>query len=223
MKMKTFTLSLLAAAGIASVTGAGAAQQLTVRAWIDGLSQLVIQPGRVSWSHLEYGTPGRQPPNTNAPTVLDGFEWYPVWPSTLPCCAGLSSSPLATHIAPVANTISLTQQAGRGYTSISQQPTVENGMTLVITFDDRFSPGADWYEIVLTGVSFGFQPTIEVSQVRVTWSSLTNVTYRLQYSSTLTTNQWVDLQPPIPGTGTNMFVLDDIQFERRFYRVVAFD
>ena len=222
-QMNTFRLTILAVALFATTSAVHAAPKVTLRVWIDGLSQLVIQPGGVQWSHLEYGTPGRQPPNTNAPTVLDGFEWYPVWPSTLPCCSGQSSSTLSTQIAPGTNSVSLTTLAGRGSASISQQPTDANGRTLIVTFDDRFSPGADWYEVVLTGVSFGVLPSIEVSQVRVSWPSLSNVTYRLQYSSSVTTNQWVDLLPPIPGTGTTIAILDAVASERRFYRVLPVD
>jgi hypothetical protein len=43
--------------------------------------------------------------------------------------------------------------------------------------------------------------TVQCSTVDVCWNSLTNYTYQVQYRSDLTTNQWVNLGQPIPGTG----------------------
>lgn len=62
---------------------------------------------------------------------------------------------------------------------------------------------------------------IEVSQVRVCWSSETNTLYQVQYRSDLTSNLWTDLGAALPGTGTTICILDAVLGqERRFYRVV---
>jgi hypothetical protein len=57
----------------------------TVRAFIDGRSQLVVRGDRVYWHHLDFAAPGRwQDPDTqrayDEPTYLNGVAWYPVWP-----------------------------------------------------------------------------------------------------------------------------------------------
>jgi hypothetical protein len=62
--------------------------------------------------------------------------------------------------------------------------------------------------------------TIEISQVRLCWDSLTNELSQLQYRSELTTNVWVNLGAPIYGVETNICVSDDISMPRRFYRVI---
>jgi hypothetical protein len=61
---------------------------------------------------------------------------------------------------------------------------------------------------------------IRVATVDVCWAGLTNQLYQVQYSSTLTTNTWVDLGNPMVGNGANC-VTDAVRdIERRFYRVV---
>jgi hypothetical protein len=61
--------------------------------------------------------------------------------------------------------------------------------------------------------------TTQVSCVDVCWPGLTNKSYQVQYSSALTSNQWINLGLPIQGNGANC-VTDAIRnSERRFYRV----
>jgi len=43
--------------------------------------------------------------------------------------------------------------------------------------------------------------SIRVSQVELCWNSLSNFTYQLEYSSSLTTNSWVPLGSPLLGSG----------------------
>jgi hypothetical protein len=64
--------------------------------------------------------------------------------------------------------------------------------------------------------------TIEVSQVRICWDPRTNSMSQLQYRSSLTTNEWVNLGAPIPQSGSPICVTDDVAGPRRFYRVVYF-
>jgi len=63
--------------------------------------------------------------------------------------------------------------------------------------------------------------SIEISQVRLCWPSQTNVIYQVQYRTALTTNDWADLGPLIPGTGANCCTTDEVMVPRRYYRVVA--
>jgi hypothetical protein len=61
---------------------------------------------------------------------------------------------------------------------------------------------------------------IEVSQVRVCWFTPTNKTSQLQYRSTLTTNDWVNLGSAVPGTGYTTCISDAVDGPQRFYRVL---
>jgi hypothetical protein len=55
----------------------------------------------------------------------------------------------------------------------------------------------------------------------VTWTSVSNVTYRLQYKSDLLSPTWVDVTPDVTATGTNAFQTNFIGTDpRRFYRVL---
>jgi len=63
--------------------------------------------------------------------------------------------------------------------------------------------------------------SIQVASVQVAWNTETNRSYQLQYSSSLTSNTWMNLGAPVSGTGTNVSVIDTVLGEpRRFYRVL---
>ena len=65
--------------------------------------------------------------------------------------------------------------------------------------------------------------TLRFSQVEVCWTSESNKQYQVQYQSALTTNAWLNLGSPLPGTGTINCVNDPIArgTPQRFYRVLA--
>ena len=62
--------------------------------------------------------------------------------------------------------------------------------------------------------------TIQVSEVRLCWNSVSNAMYQVQYRSELTTNQWTNLGPPVAGNGTGNWITDPVRAPRRFYQVV---
>jgi hypothetical protein len=62
--------------------------------------------------------------------------------------------------------------------------------------------------------------TREISQVRLCWQSETNRTYQLQFSTSLSANNWVDLGTPIPGSGGTDCILQLATDPQRFYRVI---
>jgi hypothetical protein len=67
----------------------------------------------------------------------------------------------------------------------------------------------------------GTRLTIEVSEVRLCWNSVTNGTYQLQYRSEFTTNLWTNLGTSMSGNGTTNCMTDTVLGrERRFYRVL---
>ena len=84
--------------------------------------------------------------------------------------------------------------------------------------------------IGLFGGNFKFQSvpsvphaTLRFSQVEVCWTSESNKQYQVQYQSALTTNAWLNLGSPLPGTGTNTCVNDAIPRgePQRFYRILG--
>jgi hypothetical protein len=66
------------------------------------------------------------------------------------------------------------------------------------------------------------QVTIRTSQVEVCWSSQSNLTYQVQYSSDLTTNLWTSLEDCIRSINSTSCIYDPIVLGQphRFYRVV---
>lgn len=93
-------------------------------------------------------------------------------------------------------------------------------MSLIVEFDDRFSPGADWYDVVLNGVAFSTPLSIDVTQVAIRWLSLMDYKYQVQFSDLGTPQIWRNLGSPLQGTGSIMVMHDDVFGDRRVYRVL---
>ena len=136
---------------------------LTVSVQIDGHSKLVIStgaggdPARIAWDHLYASRPGAA--GGKFPTLLNGYHWFPIWPSTPNGTPGVSAQlEIASFTFPEGG-VSLTQQAGRTPVTIVQQPNAGNAFTLVVDFDDSAPPGEDDYTITLQGISFSLLPT----------------------------------------------------------------
>jgi hypothetical protein len=63
--------------------------------------------------------------------------------------------------------------------------------------------------------------SIQVAVVEISWNSISNGVYQVQYASEVTTNMWTDLGAPSPSTGTRMSIFEPAQLQpRRFYRVL---
>jgi hypothetical protein len=65
--------------------------------------------------------------------------------------------------------------------------------------------------------------TIEVSEVRVCWTSNTDTTYRVEYRSDLTTNNWTTLTNCVPSAGSETCITDKLLRgeSQRYYRAVV--
>jgi hypothetical protein len=65
--------------------------------------------------------------------------------------------------------------------------------------------------------------SIRCSQVELCWFGFTNVTYQVEYKSTLTTNLWTALGAPVAGNNSTIFVSDPVYAgqPQRVYRVVT--
>lgn len=126
-------------------------QSITIRAYIDGRSQLIFKGNTVQWYHMDWVAPGRWG-GADEPTYIKGVPWYP-WPSIgdywFCYCYSDIFERLFPSIAHADMTIELEGVVSRGQTQVVQYPSAANDYTLIIEFDDNSQEGADWYEIVL--------------------------------------------------------------------------
>ena len=78
-------------------------------------------------------------------------------------------------------------------------------------------------------VSVVAPPTLAIQRataaaVVLSWPSVTNQLYQVQWAASLSTNQWFSLGAPVPGTGATASVTDAIVgYAQRFYRLLALD
>ena len=148
MGKKKLIAALLVLLSVLCVQAAHAST-LNIQALIDGRTQLVIQGGDVWWHHFEFAVPGRWD-DMNEPTILNGEEWMPVWPSSgqnynTECTSSVYSG-LSPALAAMEQTVSFEIVQARRLVDIIQQPTADNGYTFIIQFFDNWG-GAAWYNI----------------------------------------------------------------------------
>ena len=63
---------------------------------------------------------------------------------------------------------------------------------------------------------------IRVASVAISWNSVTNNFYQVQYATSLAPATWLNLGSPVQGTGTNNVVFDMVLNQpQRFYQVVV--
>lgn len=127
---------------------------LTVRAYIDGRSELILHRNTVHWHHFDFAAPGRHGGN-NFPTYLNGKAWFPTWPDVptaenRDCNCNSSTFVGVPRLPARSQTVDLTIVNARGSVSIVQQPNANNDYTLVLEFNDNPLGGPAWYEVTLT-------------------------------------------------------------------------
>jgi hypothetical protein len=218
--MKTIMLRLTSlfvlTAALLGTAPASSADGLRVWAQIDGRSRLVVKTNAIYWDHIIYTAPGLY--NTNLPTLLNGYKWYPEW-IQLP---GLSHELSATTLF-TSNSITINKLSGRGPVTTIQQPSVGNDFTLIVEFDDEVAYYEDYYEVILDGVVTMIAPSIDiqVSAVAVSWQTESNRLYQVQYCQVLDATNWFNLGGTILGNGGTTNITDSALGQpRRFYRVI---
>ncbi len=127
---------------------------LNVRAYIDGVSDLLFKGNTVFWHNLNYAAPGRWSGH-DEPTYLNGVAWQPVWPDkpdkeNRDCNCDSSSYTVVAPLAAQEQTVGLEVVEARGIVDIIEQPDKTHDYTLIVLFDDSAPNGAAWYEINLT-------------------------------------------------------------------------
>jgi hypothetical protein len=60
-----------------------------------------------------------------------------------------------------------------------------------------------------------------VTNVLITWSSLSNASYRVQFKSDLTLTNWTDLPGDVSATGSSASKTDTLTASNRFYRIMV--
>jgi len=65
-------------------------------------------------------------------------------------------------------------------------------------------------------------PQISGSNVILTWSSVSNDIYRLQYNPTLALSNWTAIPPDITAISNITSATDTLTPSNRYYRVLAF-
>jgi len=223
LKAHAIIVAVVLVAGSLASTRAQTSSTLRVRAFIDGRSQLVITPNSIHWEHFDYTRPGRW--FTNAPTYLGDFVWYPRWPDSNDQQAG-PSWPISVTGVFTTNQLTMQVVSARGSVNIVQQPNTSNEDTCIVEFNDDFPYEADWYEIILSGISLAIvRPQaldIRVSQVELCWETASNKWYQVLYRSTLTTNLWAPLTGAwLAGDGARSCITDEVlvSYPRRFYQL----
>lgn len=125
---------------------------ITVEALIDGRSQLILRKNTAQWHHFDFAAPGRHE-FVNLPTVINGKEWFPVWPDVPDAenrdCQCYSS--IFKGVKPVLHPnmppVEINVLQGRGSVVIVEYPSKANGNALVIEFDDDPYGGPAMYQI----------------------------------------------------------------------------
>ncbi|WP_028322270.1 hypothetical protein [Desulfatiglans anilini] len=124
----------------------------TIKAYIDGQSQIILQGNSAQWYHILHDAPGRNGGNTY-PTTINGSDWYPIW-SDIPdarnnscnCYSNVYNS-VSPPIPSSSTKFCLKVISARESVEIKEQPTSQNKYKLIIEFNDNSMSGADWYEI----------------------------------------------------------------------------
>ncbi len=128
----------------------GVTLPLTVRAEIDGRSELRLQGQFIWWHHYEFEAPGMW--GDDQPTFLNDEEWWPMWPfdELAFCnCSSTRESLLAVPIKSDGSEVSISNIQGRGLVQITEQPSAANDYTVRIEFSDPL-PDRAWTSVTIT-------------------------------------------------------------------------
>jgi hypothetical protein len=139
-------------------------ETLTVRALIDGVTQLFVQKNKIWWRVIRVARPGWVGTKIK-PSQINGQPWDPDYPAASKAQFGFSlsgcnceSDPLELPSTLAATPQQVTLEAkGRGTTFVAQQPSSENDGLLIVSIDDPID-GADWYDLSIRYLAEGASP-----------------------------------------------------------------
>jgi len=102
--------------------------------------------------------------------------------------------------------------------NVGKYPITPGGLTssnYAITFNNGALTITATAPVILSLVRAG------ISNVLITWSSLSNATYRVQFKSDLILTNWTDLPGDVPATGNSASKTDLLTVSNRFYRIAV--
>jgi hypothetical protein len=166
MPSRISRVAVLFSLGASLIATSATAATITMdfRAYIDGEDQLIIRGPTLQWHHLTFAAVGRYA-GANVPTVitteLDGVtqmnavQWIPHWPLPPPDEIRFEAfSDIFTGLTPALPisdvSVSLDVIQARSLLTIAQQPSLANGFTLILDFNDNAPSGPDFYEGEIT-------------------------------------------------------------------------
>jgi hypothetical protein len=126
-------------------------KEVTVKAYVEGLSYVRIQDNKAWWYHVTYTAPGLSvtPPH---PTYFNGVAWTPTWPFTSGtgwhCKCESSKYDLcgaSVALGPTPKFSAFKKLSGPGVVALVQAPSSGNGYRTMVEVHDTPN-GAAWYE-----------------------------------------------------------------------------
>jgi len=134
--------------------------EVSIRAHIDGLSEIHIQNNQLWWRHLDHNAPGKHSGADEA-TFVNGYSWPPSWPfgdqtSGCPCDSDkLDLSLAGLQLNDDLELLDLRLISARDSASIVQAPSIDNEFHTIIELNDNPSGGAEWYEVIVVFANQG--------------------------------------------------------------------
>lgn len=122
---------------------------LRIISWIDGRTDLEITPSGIRYYHIQAAAPGI-PTVLDLATVVNHDFWIPTWPGS-GSRIDLNDYSSMYSFAESKDFIKTGgysfAKTGRSSITVAQEPSAENGNTLILAADDIGVPGAAWHTI----------------------------------------------------------------------------
>jgi hypothetical protein len=142
---------------------------ISFRALIDGEDDLLLRGNELWYDHKEFYLPGLHDSN-NFSTLINNYNWYPKFPSMNDGELDLAqeSEPLKGYSYipnyKIDYSLELVEIPEYGDVVITQQPSVENNYTLVLSIHDGPVGGSWWYEFNILYETDSELLTTEISE-----------------------------------------------------------
>ena len=167
---------------------------LRVQALVAGQSQLLISTQGIAWLNAGGGAVPGASNGINLPTLLDGYNWYPIWPSldTNSSYTGSSSNFNALNLTPFTLGKSLRLQVTQGSSnSVSATNIVTNGMNAtLVSFNNPSNSVANNYDVLVSiiltnsqSISFGALAPMVYGAAPINLAATSTSTLPVSYSS----------------------------------------
>lgn len=127
---------------------------LAITAVVDGSDWFELTGDQWRWQHRNWDPPEYQEDGT-FPTIVNGESFLSTWPGGTANYLEYSDYNTGSFVTPVRHFADLTKPLhleigqARDYVALEQTPSLDNGYTLRILFDDDVSPGYDQYSVLV--------------------------------------------------------------------------